>query len=284
MPVEELAAAECNGVLYAIGGCDIDEIVSNRVWALRPGAATWEEVAPLPTPRKGLAAVECDGLIYAIGGEGSNGKKVATVECFSPVENVWESTAKLKTARSHLAAATHKGLIYAVGGCSIRGSEARFYDVVERFSPKKGVWEFCPRMATEVMAHAAFATDESVVVVGGYAEFGFDDREQIMAAVQSCKPKEKEGAWRLHETLMPTGRCGLAALCVDEWLYVIGGRCEDKEETAEVWCKHVSDLGIRRRRKKPRVWNELSRDEWARVAPMRSARSYHAATVCYRSL
>ena len=72
---ERLAAAEANGLVYAIGGRDSDLDTLASVEEYDPETDTWSTVASLSTGRERPVAAEAGGLVYAIGGRDSGSVK-----------------------------------------------------------------------------------------------------------------------------------------------------------------------------------------------------------------
>jgi len=87
------AAAEANGLVYAIGGEDGSAVVSS-VEEYDPSTDTWSTVASLSTARQYLTAAEANGLVYAIGGDDAGGTVFSSVEelGFQSFANVYTAT------------------------------------------------------------------------------------------------------------------------------------------------------------------------------------------------
>ena len=73
----DLRTCDVNGIIYAIGGRRIGEILQT-VEAYDPETDTWTKKSDMPTPRQGLSVSVVDGIIYAIGGY--DGPYLPTVE------------------------------------------------------------------------------------------------------------------------------------------------------------------------------------------------------------
>jgi len=92
---EYLAAAEANGLVYAIGGRDSGNNQLSSVEEYDPSTDTWSTVASLSTARENLAGAEANGLVYAIGGADSGNNSLSSVEelVVSPIpEDVYTAT------------------------------------------------------------------------------------------------------------------------------------------------------------------------------------------------
>jgi len=137
------AALGADGRIYVFGGCacggnrpktDDPEVQrrnreeeareSKRSVAIPeaydPETDTWQDLAPMPTPRQFTAAARgADGRIYVIGGTVRHGGagSVGTVEIYDPATDTWAAGPPLRTPRQgHTATATADGRIYVIGG------------------------------------------------------------------------------------------------------------------------------------------------------------------------
>lgn len=93
----QIAAAEANGILYAIGGklAGAGNTAANQNEAYDPVTNTWSVRAPMPTARYHLSVVSLEGFVYAIGGSLTSGEVVSTVEVYDPIANTWSTRAPL---------------------------------------------------------------------------------------------------------------------------------------------------------------------------------------------
>jgi N-acetylneuraminic acid mutarotase len=101
-----------NGLLYAVGGWDVDSLVRTAE-VYDPGSATWRRIPSLPTPREELASGALNGRLYAVGGW--TDRDVAVTEVYTPGD-VWVTKRSMPTAREAFAAAVVNGKLYAFGG------------------------------------------------------------------------------------------------------------------------------------------------------------------------
>ena len=89
---EFFAAAEADGLVYAIGGFDGSNILTS-VEEYDPETDTWSTVASLSTARRQFAAAEADGLVYAIGGDDGNSTLTSVEELtFQSFADVYSAT------------------------------------------------------------------------------------------------------------------------------------------------------------------------------------------------
>ncbi len=97
-----LAVANVNGKIYAIGGSTVSYFSQSTSETIGEIVGTNEEYSPttntwiykklMPTPRVSLSAVVCQNKIYCVGGE-SNGEYLGTNEVYDPATDSWETKA-----------------------------------------------------------------------------------------------------------------------------------------------------------------------------------------------
>lgn len=172
--------------------------------------ARWEELAPMPTPRRGMAVVAYDGLIYAIAGS-SQGGVTGVTERYDPETDTWESLAPKPTAVTDVGAAVVGGKIYIPGGRLGTGAST---DTLEIFDPHSGEWEVGPPMP-EALAKYAIATYE-----GGFYLFGGSGRAPRMSGVWKFEPQV--GKWE-PGIGMAQPRAGSGAATISQGILLAGG-------------------------------------------------------------
>lgn len=122
---KDLAAAQINGLIYAIGGRLAGDMNSGAVDVYNPSNNTWTATNSLNTPRYRLAAAAANGMIYAIGGYDGTGLPSTVVEKYNPNSPGWTGAASLPIAAAPIAAAVLNGKIYAISP-----TQTQFYDPV----------------------------------------------------------------------------------------------------------------------------------------------------------
>jgi N-acetylneuraminic acid mutarotase len=112
------AAAAPTGTIFTIGGTDVFDGPTTKVFRYRPGDDTWVAAPSLPQPRTGhAAAIGGDGRLYAIGGTDGHTRLASVVALRPGIGAAWVEVAPLPTPREDLgAAAGNNGKIYVVGG------------------------------------------------------------------------------------------------------------------------------------------------------------------------
>ncbi len=176
-----LAAAFVNGILHAVGGTDTGfgrglPLATNH--AYDPETDTWEEKAPLPTPRQHLAATEHGGKLYVVGGriDGLLSNLDAN-EAYDPKTDSWEQLRPMPSKRGGLAAAATDA-VYVFGGEQPMGTFAN----AERYGPENDVWTAEPPMPTARHGLGAVALDGRIYVLAGGPQPGLtvSDTNEIL--------------------------------------------------------------------------------------------------------
>ena len=220
-----LAAAAVNGVIYAIGGNDIEgSSPLTTIEAYDPASNTWSGMAPMPTARSHLAAAAVNGVIYAIGGR--NGSYLTTIEAYEPASNTWSAKAPMPTARDALAAAAVNGVIYAIGGHN--GSVLR---TIEAYDPVTDTWSTKAPMPTARSSPAAAVVNGVIYVIGGH------DASSVVTANEEYHPTIDTWGAKFP---MPTARNTLAAAAVNGVIYAIGGYYVSSCSTNEAYTPSAS--------------------------------------------
>merc|ERR1712046_166419 len=131
-----LAAVQCCGQLFALGGRDGTGAYLNSMEVYNADAAHWVEVPPMQIPRCWCGAAALGDYIYVVGGRNQQGP-MRSVERYSLTRKMWERTAQLRMPRWCHAVVSLNGQIFAIGGYGVKDRLAS----MERFDPVREVWE-----------------------------------------------------------------------------------------------------------------------------------------------
>jgi hypothetical protein len=195
-PHDYPACAVCDGWVYILGGHHPDATEGGpqtdpgfafcERW--RPGAARWEEIAPLPTPRFAASAVALDGRVAVTGGVAftPNGfLEYDRVEVYESGRNAWERAAWTLpwTAAAHGLAAID-GRLYLCGGFSgDAGIGTKAASCAASAPDGLGRWEALPPLPEPRAAMGTAVVDGTLYLIGGWAA----DRS-VMASVAVWSP------------------------------------------------------------------------------------------------
>src|SRR5919106_1065293 len=98
-------------------------------------AASWQQRAPLPTPRSEVASAVLDGKIYIAGGFDGSGRSTAVLEAYDPAADRWEARAPMPAPRDHAMAAAHAGRLFVFGGGFGQATRETF-----AYDPSSNAW------------------------------------------------------------------------------------------------------------------------------------------------
>jgi N-acetylneuraminic acid mutarotase len=125
MPRHHCIAAVVDGLIYIVSGRDvIIEEVHTESFVFDPVAQTYEEVAPILTPRGGAAGGELGGRIYVLGGEGNVDDPRGIfheAEVYDPATDTWASLPDMLVPRHGFGAAVVGNRMYLPGGSRSQG-------------------------------------------------------------------------------------------------------------------------------------------------------------------
>jgi adhesin/invasin len=204
-----LGAAAMNGLVYAVGGMDFDDMAT--VEAFDPATNTWSARAPLPSPRSELAVAVVNNVLYAIGGM-HNRSVVGTVEAYDPVTDSWTPRAPMPTPRADFGVSVVNGIIYTIGGAS---ATSRSVGTVEAYDPATDTWTTKAPMPTPRLLLGAAEAGGIIYAIGGSSDAAF-----WMATVEAYDPASD--TWTPRAPL-PTPRFGLGVAAIAGRVYALGG-------------------------------------------------------------
>ena len=169
------ATAVLGGMLYVMGGCDIelDDVSRAEAEMYDPGADRWQALPSMLTPREFFAAAAVAGKIYAIGGtNGAADIPSDAVEAYDPytVEaQAWTRVASLPVARSHHTATVVGGKIYVLGGAKPYSEDDSDNDdrCAHVYDPAVDSWQQLAAMPTVRFSHSAAVLHGKIYVTGG---------------------------------------------------------------------------------------------------------------------
>ena len=155
------AAAALSGTLYVTGGGPTAEDWTPQamLWSLAAGAATWQELAPMPEGRLGHRMVAVDGRLFVIGGIGSTGN----VLIYDPATDAWTNGAPMPVPRDHVAAVAVNQEIWAIGGRSGGEIHAR----VDVYDTVADAWREGPPLPQPTSGAAEGVVNRVILISGG---------------------------------------------------------------------------------------------------------------------
>lgn len=152
----ELAVAEVNGKIYALGGGYIGN-KNSKLEEYDSITNSWTKKADFQGESSRVAAIGMNGKLYAVGG--SYSKQLWE---YDPTSDKWARKHDMKYERGYLAVATHNGKLYATGG--LDGGEA----TMEVYDPSTDTWTEKKSMIVSRFAHNLVVLNDKMYAIGGY--------------------------------------------------------------------------------------------------------------------
>ncbi len=173
----------------------------------------WQQMAVLPTPRRGLAVVAFDSQIFAIAGEGAAGV-TGLVDRYDPATDQWTSRSPKPVPVADVSAVVIGGRVFMPGG---RLAGGQVIDRLEIYDPLQDVWETGESMPAARSAYALAAFEGRLYVFGGW------DGAAFVNTVYMYTPDRDE--WQSIEPLPEAAGFAVAATAGGS-IYVLGGETE----------------------------------------------------------
>jgi len=218
----QLATVTVQNKIYAIGGNAYSNppipLAKNEVYD--PATNTWETKAEMPTARSQMCANSVNDQIYVIGGLKPGGpnnvERSNKTEAYNPISNTWTTKAEMPYAAVDHSSVVLGDKIYVLP------SNIPIYDAklpIQIYDTKTDSWSlgsFPPTVQSR--ADAVTLLDEQgreFIYIFGGGEYGtYSDLVQIY--------DPQNDVWGVGSP-MPTPRCGLAVVVVNNQIYALGG-------------------------------------------------------------
>ena len=155
------AVAVAGGRLIVVGGqADGGLVAPTEVF----DGQSWEDAAPIPTPREHLAAASDGRALYAVGGrELAADKNSAALESYDPVADEWKRLPSMPTPAGSLGAAIVRGNLVAVGG----EDPTDVIDEVQAYDLSTRKWSELPPVTTPRHGLAVVAINNVLYAIAG---------------------------------------------------------------------------------------------------------------------
>ncbi|XP_066925487.1 kelch-like protein 18 [Clytia hemisphaerica] len=174
-----LAALE--GFLYAVGGCDENNMRLSSVERYNPTTDSWKFIPNMSTSRSS-PSVATDKYIYVIGGVSYVGMSLNCAERYDPRFNTWQRIASMNCCRASACCAVVNGKIYVIGGWD----GTTHLNSGECYDPELDKWSFISP-ALSARWDAGVAVDsEKLYLVGGC------DRNAVCTLETECYNTEND--------------------------------------------------------------------------------------------
>lgn len=238
--VQEIYPAVLGGTIYVAGGLSPDEGdgpvgISQRVFALEPGAARWRERARLPLPIHHPNQVALEREIYAIGGftaaNGGGWTMSSAVRVYSPSRNRWTRGPDMPAPYAETVAAALDDRIHVVTGRRPAGSaNAEWSDHADTnahivLDAASGNWSTAAPAPTARNSAAGAVLDGKLHVIGGRTVNG--GNTPVHEVYDPATDRWETAAPLPAPAAGPRGAGGLAAAVVNTALFAFGGEWFD---------------------------------------------------------
>eukprot|EP00727_Mastigamoeba_balamuthi_P000303 m51a1_g1027 hypothetical protein (330) ;mRNA; f:658742-660022 len=149
-----LAAAECEGGLYALGGCSgpMHSLVDRYDGA----SGAWVKCAPLPEARRVLGAASLGGCVWAVGGQSDAMSSSTRTDCYDAASDRWLQGPHLPEGKHSLAVVAFGGRVVAMGGATKHSASSKD---VWALDPRAGRWDDLCSLVVPRAWHTAAVID-----------------------------------------------------------------------------------------------------------------------------
>jgi len=213
-PAVNLALAEINGIIYAIGG----DLFKDTTRRYTPDSDSWEIMEPMPTGRQHIDCGVYGNDIFVMGGLTSWDDITKKHEVYNVLTNSWKEIEAIPSWRNNAAVATLKNEIYVMGGAGTEDNVWGDIQSVESYNISTGVWEQKNDLPLMLFKPSSVVVNDQLFLLGGQA---------MINGVQDCSDKvfiynEGEDNW-IETTPLPAKNVFFGCCSIDEKIYVIGG-------------------------------------------------------------
>jgi hypothetical protein len=162
-------AVVVDGQVVLAGGYGLTGGFLPSVLRYDPATDSYEELAPLPTPRDHLTLLEHGGLVYAVAGRVNRGGQWDDLEAFEvydPASDAWTALPPVPLGRGGQAAAFVGDVLVVAGGERAEGSFDVFDDA-HAYDLATGAWSELPPLPEPRHGGGLVAFDGSAYYLGG---------------------------------------------------------------------------------------------------------------------
>jgi N-acetylneuraminic acid mutarotase len=242
--------------LFAIGGSDGGNNLTNSVECYDPFANAWNAAEPMITTKAYTCGAVMDGKAYVAGGRSSTVQidYTSSVHRFDQISNTWEEIESLNEPRNSGCAAVLQGKLYVAGGVTGDLFNEQVLASVEYYQSSEKMWEKAPRMRMARRGAGAAVIGGKLYVAGGF------NGNVVLDSVERYDPSTN--SWE-YVGPMRNRRWYHVVAELDGKLYVAGG-LESRANTGQLRSVERYDPAT---------------NTWETVAPMRHGRYLASAAV-----
>ncbi|MFC1493084.1 kelch repeat-containing protein [candidate division KSB1 bacterium] len=173
-PRQHINCEAVDGKIYVIGGLgsrdgSIKATDKNEMFDIMTN--TWEEKAPLPSPRQGCATASSGKKIYIIGGtktEGDNWQYMSSLFIYDTEKDTWTDGADLPEPLVEPGTAVVEGNIYVIGGQGAPvDNQINVSNRVYKYDPVTDRWTRLNDLPIGIQFAGVTSIGNKIYIVGG---------------------------------------------------------------------------------------------------------------------
>ena len=175
MPHDYPASVAMNGHIYVLGGHHPDATKGGPMTdpgfsfceALNPDANSWQEIAPMPTPRFAFAALVFNNKILTMGGAGlreDGFRNFDVAEAYDPLKDKWSDAGfSLPWPAAGAGACVNNGNIYIAGG----NCGKRIENSIAYLDNRTNKWNETDSLDEGRIVMGVISIDKTIYLIGG---------------------------------------------------------------------------------------------------------------------
>ncbi|XP_057299757.1 kelch-like protein 18 [Hydractinia symbiolongicarpus] len=169
------------GNLYAVGGCDENNMRLNSVEKYNPSTDSWTFIPSMSACRSSPCVV-ADKFLYVIGGVSYVGMALNSASKYDPHTNRWHNIASMNCSRASACCGVVNGKIYVIGGWD----GTTHLNSGEVYNPETDKWSFIAPASTSRWDAGVAVDGDKIFVVGGC------DRNAVCTIQTECYNTETD--------------------------------------------------------------------------------------------
>jgi subtilisin family serine protease len=217
-------AVVVGGRLYAAGGYNASNTLTNSVYAYNPTTNTWVTRASMPITSGCGTSHSIDGKLYVFTGcTGATSVASGRLHRYDPSTNTWTARRTAPHAHRYPTAGVINGKLYVAGGASPDAAST----TLDVYDPATDTWTTKRPMTTARRGAGGAVTGGVLYVIGG--------RNAVAGYLRTVEAYNPATDTWVTKASMPQGRSGLGAVASKGSLYAIGGRNSTVVATSEAY-------------------------------------------------
>jgi N-acetylneuraminic acid mutarotase len=202
------------GLLYAPGGYNASNVLTQSLFAYDPASNRWLTKASMPVTSGCGASHSINGKLYVLTGcTGTTSTPAGLLHRYDPSTNTWIVRRTAPHAHRYPASGVIGGKLYVAGGNNGSSGASATLDV---YDPATNTWTTRASMPAARGGAPGAATGGTLYVIGGRNAAG-----AYIRTVEAYTPTTN--TW-VTKTSLPEARSGLGAVARNGLIFAVGGR------------------------------------------------------------